>query len=67
MSLGGGEIILICFVVLLLFGARKLPEFAKSLGTGIKEFKKSINEVREPLEETIGEINNNKTSIESDK
>ena len=43
--LGGWEIVLILAVVLLLFGARKLPELAKGLGTGIKEFKKASREV----------------------
>lgn len=39
--LGGWEMILILAVVLLLFGSRKLPELAKGLGQGIKEFKKA--------------------------
>ena len=43
--LGGWEIILILAVVLILFGAKKLPELAKGLGTGIKEFKKATREV----------------------
>lgn len=38
-SLGGPEIIVILFVVLLLFGGRKIPELMKGLGKGIKEFK----------------------------
>src|ERR1051325_10350545 len=42
--LGGWEIILILAVVLVLFGAKKLPELAKGLGQGIKEFKKAANE-----------------------
>ena len=44
-NLGGGEIILILALVLILFGAKKLPELAKGLGTGIKEFKKATREV----------------------
>ncbi len=39
--IGGWELILILAVVLLLFGAKKLPELAKCLGSGIKEFKKA--------------------------
>jgi sec-independent protein translocase protein TatA len=39
--LGGWELVLILAVVLILFGARKLPELAKGLGQGIKEFKKA--------------------------
>jgi sec-independent protein translocase protein TatA len=45
--LGGWEIVLILAVVLLLFGAKKLPELAKGLGKGINEFKKASNEVTE--------------------
>ena len=44
-NLGGGEIILILALVLILFGAKKLPELAKGLGTGIKEFKKATREI----------------------
>ncbi len=43
-SLGGGEIILILLVVVLLFGGRKIPELAKGLGEGIKNFRSSVRE-----------------------
>lgn len=43
--LGGWEIVLILAVVLILFGAKKIPELAKGLGNGIKEFKKATSEV----------------------
>ncbi len=46
---GGWEIVLILAVVLILFGARKLPELAKGLGQGIKEFKKATREVSDEL------------------
>ncbi len=39
--IGGWELILILAVVLLLFGSKKLPELAKGLGQGIKEFKRA--------------------------
>lgn len=48
--LGGWEIVLILAVVLILFGAKKLPELAKGLGTGIKEFKKATREVTEEIQ-----------------
>lgn len=41
-SMGWTEVILIAFVFLLLFGARRLPEIGQSLGKGIREFKKSL-------------------------
>ncbi len=41
---GGPEILLIVFVVLLLFGAKKLPELARSLGKSLNEFKRGQNE-----------------------
>ncbi len=56
-NLGGGEIILILAIVLILFGAKRLPELAKGLGQGIKEFKKATDNasagMREAVETTL--------------
>ncbi len=52
-NLGGGEIILILALVLILFGARKLPELAKGLGQGIKEFKKATREVTDEIQHSM--------------
>lgn len=41
---GGMELLLILFIVLLLFGAKRLPELAKGLGQSVKEFKKASSE-----------------------
>ena len=54
-NLGGGEIILILALVLVLFGAKKLPELAKGLGTGIKEFKKATRDVTEEMHSAMEE------------
>ncbi len=43
-NLGFPEIVLILLVVLLLFGAKRIPEIAGSMGKGIREFKRSIND-----------------------
>ena len=43
-GLSGGEILLIAIALVILFGARKIPEFAKGLGQGIREFKKASRE-----------------------
>ena len=58
--MGGWEVILIIAVVLILFGAKKLPDLAKGLGTGIKEFKKATREVTDEIQNA--DTNNNTTS-----
>jgi sec-independent protein translocase protein TatA len=49
-SLGAPEILIIALVILLLFGAKKLPELAKGLGEGIKNFRNSVKTDEEPKE-----------------
>jgi sec-independent protein translocase protein TatA len=48
--IGTGELIVILCVVLILFGGKKLPELARSLGIGIREFKKACNGEEEQLD-----------------
>ncbi len=55
-NLGAGEIILILLVILLLFGAKKIPELAQGLGKGMKEFKKSLKDVEDELKKTDDDI-----------
>ena len=52
-NLGGGEVILILLLVLILFGAKKLPELAKGLGQGIKEFKKATRDVTDEIQHAV--------------
>jgi len=52
---GGSEWIIILLVVLLLFGAKRLPELAKGLGKSIREFKKATSEVEENIRDAIRE------------
>ena len=54
-NLGGMEVILIFAVILLLFGARKLPELARGLGQGIKEFKKATSDVTNEMHRAMEE------------
>lgn len=49
-AIGATEIILICAVILLIFGGKKLPELMKGMGKGVKSFKEGINE---PTEEEM--------------
>ena len=53
MGLGGWEVILILAVVLILFGAKRLPELAKGLGKGIKEFKNATRDVTDELQRSM--------------
>ena len=50
---GGWELVLILSVVLILFGAKKLPELARGLGSGIKEFKKATRDVNDELQRAM--------------
>ena len=53
---GGWEWIIIVLVVVLLFGAKKIPELAKGLGRGIREFKDATKEIKEEIDEGAKEI-----------
>jgi sec-independent protein translocase protein TatA len=46
-GLGYQELLIILVIVLILFGANRFPELARSLGSSVKEFKKGVNEVKD--------------------
>ena len=50
-KLGWGEILLIAFVVILLFGGKKIPELMRGLGRGVREFKDGRDNVKKELDE----------------
>ena len=52
-GIGTTELLLIFLVVLLLFGAKKLPELARGMGKSIKEFKKATNEIEDDIRTAI--------------
>lgn len=54
-DVGGGEMLLISFVVLLLFGGKKMPEFARGLGKSIREFKKATAGVEDEIKRALAE------------
>ncbi len=53
-NIGTPEIILIFLVILVLFGAKKIPELAQGLGKGIREFRKASREIQGEIEQEIG-------------
>jgi sec-independent protein translocase protein TatA len=59
MPLGGAEIIIVALLIFFFFGARRLPEFGRSLGTGMREFKHSVTTRGEEPEETPETIDAN--------
>lgn len=67
MSLGAPEIILILFVVLIFFGAKKIPELAKGLGTGMREFRKAAREIQDDIEKDAKQIDTKKSDEEPKK
>lgn len=52
-NLGGPEIFFIFLALLLLFGAKRIPELARGLGKGIREFKDATKEVKDQIEEGV--------------
>ena len=52
-SLGGTELLIILFAILLLFGAKRIPELARGFGRGIREFKDATNENKSDLEVSV--------------
>jgi sec-independent protein translocase protein TatA len=56
LNLGGGEVVLILFVILLMFGGKGIPSIAKTLGKGIREFKNATNDIQRDIQQSTGGI-----------
>ena len=54
-GIGGPELLMIMFIVLLLFGANKLPELAKGMGKAVREFKKATSNVEQEVRRAMEE------------
>lgn len=63
-SLGAPEVILILIAILLLFGAKRIPELMKSLGKGVKNFKQGMAEAEEEITKDVVENESTKTDKE---
>ena len=59
-SLGGPEVIIILFAILLLFGGKKIPELMRGMGKGIKEFNNARATIETELKESMKEIEEKK-------
>lgn len=62
--IGTTELMLIAGIALLLFGGKKLPEMMRGMGQGVKEFKKGMHEISEPIDE-VKEVIKEATDISS--
>jgi sec-independent protein translocase protein TatA len=49
-DIGGSEAVIIILAVLLLFGAKRIPDLAKSMGSGIREFRRAMNEIQHEVQ-----------------
>ncbi len=54
--ISGGEIVLVMLLALLFFGSKAIPDIAKTLGKGMREFKKATNEIKRELDEHTSDI-----------
>lgn len=61
-DIGFSEILLIAVVILVLFGSRKIPEFMRGLGKGVREFNDAKDSVRKELEDGMKEKDNAKAA-----
>ncbi len=61
-NLGTGELIIIFVVILLLFGAKRIPELARSLGKGINSFKQGMNDVTAEMKSGANDVKSDSTT-----
>ena len=52
-NVGGGELLVVLFVILIFFGPKKMPELGKNLGKGIREFKNAMRDLQEGVEKSM--------------
>ncbi len=53
MNLGAPEVLLIMLAILIFFGPKKIPELAKGLGQGLRDFRKASREIQEDIEQEL--------------
>ena len=65
-QLGFSEIIIIFVIALLVFGPKKLPELGKSLGKGLREFRRATDDLKANWDEQIRDVNEATTDVKKD-
>ncbi len=63
---GEPEVFIILLVILLLFGAKKIPELARGMGKGIREFKDATKEIKKEIDEGVNSTSSNSTEKKSE-
>ncbi|MFQ5529098.1 MAG: twin-arginine translocase TatA/TatE family subunit [Gemmatimonadota bacterium] len=66
-NIGVTEGLILAFIVLLLFGAKRLPEIGGSLGKGIREFKSSVKDIQTDVRAVRGELEDSNTEENTDR
>ena len=64
--IGGGEIVIVFIVFLLLFGSKKIPEFARGIGKGLSEFKKATDDIKREINDSSREVTKDFDDIKND-
>jgi sec-independent protein translocase protein TatA len=64
MGLGPWEIALVILVIIILFGGKKLPELARGLGLGLREFKKAKQEIKDEVKEAKDKVEDAEKEVE---
>jgi sec-independent protein translocase protein TatA len=64
--ISGGELVVVALVFLLLFGSKKIPEMARGLGKGLREFKKAADDIKREITENVPDIKKNIDDLEKD-
>lgn len=65
-NIGGQELFIILLIVLIFFGAKKLPELARGLGQGVREFRKAMKDVQDEVENAAKKTDQQQTDQTAD-
>lgn len=56
LNLGGGEIFVVLMFVLLFFGSKRIPEFARNLGRGMRQFRNAANDIQRDITDSVEDV-----------